>query len=318
MGVQKSTAFRILVFASALAGHEGVVSVVDDKPEQQGHDWDIDSVTVTHQLPLSEAPRMTGRGSPSLVVVSGYALGTIYPLEDEVLVIGRDPANAIVVDDVGASRRHCEVERLGERVVARDLESKNGTFVNDDTITEQVLVDGDLIHVGRTTYKFLAGNSIEQSYYEGLHNVAMQDALTELPNRRYFDEVIARELADIDHFKQINDNYGHVAGDMVLREFARLLRPRVRTSEFFARYGGEEFAFVLPESDLEGAMIFAEAVRRKVEVHMFLHGDKAIPITVSIGGACFGSEIESVQQLIEVVDKKLYEAKDAGRNKVCF
>jgi diguanylate cyclase (GGDEF)-like protein len=309
-----------------------VVSVVDDKPEQEGHDWDIDSVTVTHQLPLSEAPRMTGRGSPSLVVVSGYALGTIYPLEDEILVIGRDPANAIVVDDVGASRRHCEVERLGERVVARDLESKNGTFVNDDTIKEQVLVDGDLIHVGRTTYKFLAGNSIEQSYYEGLHNVAMQDALTELPNRRYFDEVIARELArarrhsrtlvmlmaDIDHFKQINDTYGHVAGDMVLREFARLLRPRVRTSEFFARYGGEEFAFVLPESDLEGAMIFAEAVRRKVEVHVFLHGDKAIPVTVSIGGACFDSEIESVQQLIEVVDKKLYEAKDAGRNKVCF
>jgi two-component system cell cycle response regulator len=309
-----------------------VVSVVEDKPEVEGHDWDIDSVTVTHQLPLSEAPRMTGRGSPSLVVVSGYALGTIYPLEDEVLVIGRDPANAIVVDDVGASRRHCEVERLGERVVARDLESKNGTFVNDDTVTEQVLVDGDLIHVGRTTYKFLAGNSIEQSYYEGLHNVAMQDALTELPNRRYFDEVISRELArarrhsrtlvmlmaDIDHFKNINDTYGHVAGDMVLREFARLLRPRVRTSEFFARYGGEEFAFVLPESDLEGAMIFAEAVRRKVEVHPFLHGDTSISVTVSIGGACFGSEIESVKQLIEVVDKKLYEAKDAGRNTVCF
>ena len=170
--------------------------MVDEEPEESHRpDWDIDSVTVTHQLPLSEAPRVTGRGSPSLVVVSGYALGTIYPIDDEALIIGRDPANAIVVDDVGASRRHCEVERLGDRVVARDLGSKNGTFVNEDTISEQVLVDGDLIHVGRTTYKFLAGNSIEHSYYEGLHNVAMQDALTELPNRRYFDEVIARELA---------------------------------------------------------------------------------------------------------------------------
>ncbi len=309
-----------------------MIRLVDEKPEDGRHDWDIDSVTVTHQLPLSEAPRVTGRGSPSLVVVSGYALGTIYALENEALVIGRDPANVIVVDDVGASRRHCEVEKLGDRVVARDLGSKNGTFVNEDTITEQVLVDGDLIHVGRTTYKFLAGNSIEQSYYEGLHNVAMQDALTELPNRRYFDEVIARELArarrhsrtlvmllaDIDHFKNINDTYGHVAGDMVLREFARLLRPRVRNSEFFARYGGEEFAFVLPESDLEGAKIFAEAVRRKVEVHPFLHGDVNIEVTVSVGGAAFTDGIDSIQQMIEAVDQKLYEAKNTGRNRVCF
>ena len=165
-----------------------------------------------------------------------------------------------------------------------------------------------------------------------LDRAAHEDVLTGLHNRRHAEfalplliegarvagQVISVAALDVDHFKKINDTYGHVAGDMVLREFARLLRPRVRNSEFFARYGGEEFAFVLPESDLEGSKIFAEAVRRKVEVHPFVHGDVNIQVTVSVGGAAFTDEIESIQQMIESVDQKLYEAKNTGRNRVCF
>ncbi|MEC9072122.1 MAG: GGDEF domain-containing protein [Myxococcota bacterium] len=264
------------------------------------------------------------------MVVSGYALGSIYSLEDEPMTIGRDPVNTVVIEDVGASRRHVEIERLCERAVIRDAGSKNGTFVNDEQIEERLLQDGDLIHVGRTTYKFLAGNNVEHSYYEGLHEVAMQCALTELPNRRYFDEVLAREmararrhgrrlvllLADLDRFKSINDDHGHVAGDMVLREFSRLIRDRVRNSEFFARFGGEEFAFVMPEADIEGAWIFAETIRRKIEAQRFDCNGTILNVTVCIGGAALTEDMKGPEDLIAAADERLYEAKRAGRNRV--
>ena len=301
----------------------------DDTPKS-GKDkpWQGFTETITHQMPLVPVGP-PARRSPSLVVVSGYALGTIYRLETEPLSIGRDPTNVIVVEDVGVSRRHAVIERLGDRAVVRDLGSKNGTFVNDETVDEQILGDGDLVHVGHTTYKFLTGDNVEQSYYEEMYDVAVQDQLTELPNRRYFNEVLEREaararrhertlvllLADIDHFKVINDTHGHLCGDMILREFARIVRKRVRTSEFFARFGGEEFAFVLPEASLEGARVFAEAIRRLVAEYSFKCGEQAIAVTVSIGGAQWGLGMKSTRELLALADERLYAAKRGGRNR---
>ena len=290
--------------------------------------WQGFTETITHQMPLVTAAPPSRR-SPSLVVVSGYALGTIYRLENEPLSIGRDPTNVVVVEDVGVSRRHAVIERLGDRAVVRDLGSKNGTFVNEETVNEQLLNDGDLVHVGHTTYKFLTGDNVEQSYYEDMHLVAVQDQLTELPNRRYFNEVLEREtartrrhrrtlvllLADIDHFKVINDTHGHLCGDMILREFAGIVRRRVRSSEFFARFGGEEFAFILPEATIDGARVFAEAVRRLVEEHPFRCGDRTISVTVSIGGAQWTGEMASTRELLALADERLYAAKRAGRNR---
>ncbi len=301
----------------------------DDKPKS-GEDkpWQGFTETITHQMPLVPVGP-PARRSPSLVVVSGYALGTIYRLEIVPLSIGRDPTNVIVVEDVGVSRRHAVIERLGDRAVVRDLGSKNGTFVNDETVDEQILGDGDLVHVGHTTYKFLTGDNVEQSYYEEMYDVAVQDQLTELPNRRYFNEVLEREaararrhertlvllLADIDHFKTINDTHGHLCGDMILREFASIVRKRVRTSEFFARFGGEEFAFVLPEASLDGARVFAEAIRRLVAEHTFLSGEQKVPVTVSIGGAQWSTGMKSTRELLALADERLYAAKRGGRNR---
>ena len=302
-----------------------------DGPHNPDDPWLDHTSTVTHQMPLMPVGPPTRR-SPSVVVVSGYGLGSIFRLTGEPITIGRDPTNVIAVEDVGVSRRHATIERLGEQVVVRDLGSKNGTYVNDDLVTQAVLEDGDLVHVGHSTYKFLAGDNLEYGYYEGLHNVASQDRLTELPNRRYFDEVLEREvararrydscvfllLADIDHFKRINDTWGHLAGDTVLREFARIVRKRVRKSEFLARYGGEEFAFVLPGATRSDAMIFAEAVREIVASNEFVFGEETISVTVSIGGAVFEPGMAESSMLIEAADEKLYEAKRSGRNKVCM
>ncbi|MDP6945715.1 MAG: GGDEF domain-containing protein, partial [Myxococcota bacterium] len=212
----------------------------------------------------------------------------------------------------------------------RDLGSKNGTYVNDMEVRERELVDGDLLHVGHGTYKFLAGDSPEHSYYEGLHDVASKDKLTGIPNRRYFDEALEREVAraqrfggvvvllllDLDHFKSVNDTHGHVFGDAVLRQFARIMRDRLRVNDFCARYGGEEFAIILTNTALEEARVLADSIRMLVEAHTFEEGGISAQATISMGGAVLSPDMKAPKDLIEAADAKLYEAKSSGRNRV--
>jgi two-component system cell cycle response regulator len=290
--------------------------------------WDDVTSTITRQVPMAQVGPGTNK-SPMLVVVAGASLGAMHPVDSTGVTIGREPENSVALDDVNASRRHAVVIEVDGKVLVRDLDSKNGTYVGNEQITEHELQDNDLIHVGRNTLKYLSGDSAEQAYYQQLHSKASEDALTELPNRRYFDQVLDREfarakrgeedlvlvMADIDHFKNVNDTYGHLCGDTVLRTFARVLKDRVRRSEFFARYGGEEFAFILPGASLIAARIFSEAVVDIIAEHAFTYDDREIPITVSLGGALLNSEMNDVEDLIEAADKNLYEAKETGRNK---
>jgi len=214
--------------------------------------------------------------------------------------------------------------------VITDQGSKNGTYVNRDPITEHGLQDGDMIFLGETTMKFLAGDNLEQSYYEYLYQASVEDPLTQVPNRRYFDAFLMREIArtrrynrplslmmlDIDHFKQINDTYGHVCGDKVLREFAEVVTGRLRKSEFLARYGGEEFAIILPETHLEGAKNVAESIRLMIETHSFGCGSQTFPLTVSIGIAVLDDTMVEAGTLVKAADENLYIAKSEGRNRV--
>ena len=287
------------------------------------------TTTVTRQLSMP-GPRAVSRRSPSLVVVSGSLLGTIFRLEDALTTIGRDAVNTITVNDAGVSRRHAVIERYEERVLVRDLGSKNGTYVNDEEVRERDLSDGDLVHVGHGTYKFLSGDSAEHGYYEDVHDVASKDKLTDSPNRRYFDEVLEREigrvshhggtltlmLLDLDHFKGVNDTHGHVFGDAVLRQFARILKGRLRVNDFCARYGGEEFAIILADTGLDEARQLAENIRELCENHLYAEGKTTALVTTSIGGAMWASEMDGPQALIEAADVKLYDAKARGRNRV--
>jgi diguanylate cyclase (GGDEF)-like protein len=127
---------------------------------------------------------------------------------------------------------------------------------------------------------------------------------------------LAFMMFDIDHFKKINDHHGHLAGDFVLKELARIVQGRIRRDEVFARYGGEEFAIVLPETTLEGARALADGLREKIEQSRFVFQGDNIPVTISIGVASLSDSDKTALDLIRNADGKLYEAKRSGRNRV--
>jgi len=202
--------------------------------------------------------------------------------------------------------------------------------LNEDQIArESVLGNGDRIKVGPTILKFLSGADAEAKYHEEIYRMTIVDGLTQIHNKRYLHEELEREVIrarrherplsvlmfDIDFFKRINDQYGHLAGDYVLRELARVVQERIRRDEVFARYGGEEFSIVLPETPLEGALALAESLRSKIAEHNFVFQGERIPTTISIGCAQMSGQ-GGGQELIQAADEKLYEAKRSGRNRV--
>jgi two-component system, cell cycle response regulator len=286
----------------------------------------------TSKLSYDQLVRTLPQGNPRVVIVEGSALGRILELARNPITIGRDPRNTLCLDESGVSRTHAVIMHQSQGVIVRDVGSKNGTFVNREPVQEHVLVDGDMIQLGSTTLKYLSQNNPEHSYYEHLHQASVQDPVTDIPNRRYFEEFVQREIArtrrydrplallmiDLDHFKKVNDTYGHVCGDAVLHDFAHVVSARLRQSEFLARYGGEEFALTLPETNLRGASIVAESIRLLVEKHGFTWENHTLAVTISIGGALLGPDMTSVGELVQAADQELYKAKRGGRNRVCL
>ena len=122
-------------------------------------------------------------------------------------------------------------------------------------------------------------------------------------------------MSDIDHFKKINDQYGHAAGDHILIEYSKIHKKNSRRLDRIARWGGEEFLTLLPETDLEGGGVLAEKLRQKIESHPYFYDDKEIKVTASFGIAEFDDMLE-IDQCIQVADTRLYQAKNSGRNKV--
>jgi diguanylate cyclase (GGDEF)-like protein len=245
--------------------------------------------------------------------------------------VGRGSDNDIMLDGDSVSRRHAYFERGGEKWVIVDDHSTNGTYVNEVQIEgRHELANNDRIKVGPTILKYLSGADAEAKYHEEIYRMTIVDGLTQIHNKRYLYEALEREITrarrhdrplalllfDIDFFKRINDHYGHLAGDYVLRELADAVKTRIRRDEVFARYGGEEFVIVLPETTLEGARALAESIREKVAEHEFTFQNERIPVTISIGCSML-VEDEGANDLIRRADEMLYEAKRGGRNRVC-
>jgi diguanylate cyclase (GGDEF)-like protein len=266
-----------------------------------------------------------------LVVIYGLDLGKKYNVDRPSIVIGRSSKADIQIDQESVSRNHCKLINTGKSIMLRDLGSTNGTYVNDELVDEYVLRDGDLIKIGRCIFKFLSGNNIENAYHEEIYRLTTIDGLTQVYNKRYFIETLEREIGrahryrrelslimfDIDHFKKINDTYGHLAGDHVLKQLASVIKARIRREDIMSRYGGEEFAIILPEIDNYNAVQFAEKIRGIVEKAVFRFEDTDIPVTISIGCASMTTELQEPHEFVRVADGHLYTAKSQGRNRVC-
>jgi two-component system, cell cycle response regulator len=210
-----------------------------------------------------------------------------------------------------------------------DLNSTNGTFVNDQRVERAELKDGDLLRTGKTVLKYLEDN-LELDYMQHLLSLAAVDSLTGLFNKRYFDEVFGKEVAraeqalhplsliilDIDHFKKINDSFGHPAGDAVLKHVASTVKSQIGPSDTLCRVGGEEFALVLPLTPLLLATEAAELIRAAVEVSVCEVLSSPIPATLSLGVAELSRQ-EVPENLYRRADEQLYRAKHTGRNRVC-
>jgi two-component system cell cycle response regulator len=305
---------------------------VPRQPRDPNDSSDSDHVraktVVTSISRISERP--TGKEA-CLVVIYGSELGKKYNLNAPSLVIGRSSKCDIQIDQESISRNHTKIVNTGKSILIRDLGSTNGTYVNDEPIDEYVMRDGDLIKIGRTIFKFLTGGNIENAYHEEIYRLTTIDGLTQIFNKRYFLETLEREIArshryrrelslvmfDIDHFKKVNDTFGHLAGDYVLKHLAQTVKTRIRREDCFARYGGEEFSIVLPEIDGLNSKPFAEKIRQLVEATDFKFENTSMPLTISMGVATLDMDSTDPQALIKRADDRLYEAKSSGRNCVC-
>jgi two-component system cell cycle response regulator len=262
---------------------------------------------------------------------TGPGMGTRYILGDNPMVIGRGNDCDIRINDHSVSRRHARIQPAADGYYAVDLQSTNGTFVNDQQSSICKLKDGDYLRVGNCIYRFLAGGNVESEYHEEIYRLTIIDALTDIHNKRYLMEFLDRELSrsaryerplslivfDLDRFKSINDEMGHLGGDYALRELSAIVKGCIRKEELFARYGGEEFIVVLPETNREGGIKAAERIRSLVEQHLFQYEDKTFPVTVSVGVTCTeGGEILTPTDLIRQADERMYQAKTLGRNRV--
>jgi len=268
-----------------------------------------------------------------LVVLAGSNVGEMYKVEKDRTVMGRGDKVDIRLVDEGISRVHAAVVREDERVFLEDMGSTNGTFCNGVRVQRQDLADGDKILLGSTTIlKFSYQDKLDEMFQRQMSDSALRDGLTKAFNKRFFTERLEGEyqyavrhdtplsllFLDIDHFKRINDQRGHQAGDYVLVELAALVTGALRAEDIFARYGGEEFAIISRGTDIAEGTALAERLRRSVEEHEFVFDGQRLAVTISMGVArAPRAGVTSPAELVTLADDTMYEAKRSGRNRVC-
>ncbi len=265
---------------------------------------------------------------PCLLVLSGPEIGRTIELGYEAIEIGRSAECVLAVKDDLVSRRHARIKRIFSIYFLNDLQSANGTFVNGERVSMVQLNDGDQIRVGDSILKFVA-NYHEAEYSKRAFNLATVDPLTGAHNKWHFDETLAKEVKraaqhptplclialDIDHFKRVNDTFGHPAGDAVLTKVAETVQSLLAAESALFRVGGEEFTVIARAMDQAAALAVAEQIRVAVERARLEHEGRPISVTVSLGVAELASG-ETPNDFYQRADQRLYVSKAAGRNRV--
>jgi diguanylate cyclase (GGDEF)-like protein len=279
---------------------------------------------------------------PSLVFLTGDLIAVPIPLDREEVILGRALEAGVRINDTKVSRQHARIDTVAADSSAKpayilsDLSSRNGTYVNGQKIEKAVLQNGDKIMIGEHILRFDLLDEIDREYQRQIHRLISHDDLTGLLSSRSFFSELRREAArskaqgrgfcvlmmDIDHFKKVNDTYGHLTGSKTLEEIGACVVRSLRTGDAAARFGGEEFAAFLLEAELGQALIAAERIRSCIEQETFSVMRRGKPadthhVTISIGIATFPDDSTDPIELVEMADSALYRAKREGRNRVC-
>lgn len=276
-------------------------------------------------------------GVPPAVVVligpPGYQ-GKQYPITQNDIVIGRSVESQVYIDDKSLSRSHAKFVVVGSEVSIIDLGSTNKTSVNGEALpplSAYLLKNNDQIKTGNVIFKYLERGSIEAVTNQAMYEKSQKDALTGAyskgalldkgPEAMKRSEILNEPLSvvtfDIDHFKKINDTYGHPGGDYILKELCHVVSSKlIRMNDFFARYGGEEFVLILSGTESKMAGEVAERIRHTIESTEFVFEGRKIPVTVSIGVATKMASDTEWSALYDRADKALYQSKQTGRNRV--
>lgn len=295
---------------------------------------------VASDSPLRETERKIFTATRSsderatLTFLTGIEAGQVYSLPEGGCVLGRAPDSQVIIDDQAVSRRHAQILPTNDGYFIEDLDSTNGTFVSGARIARKELHPGDRIQLGANLvlrYSLIDGT--EEALQRRLYESSTRDPLTGAFNRAYLGERLMAEtsharrhdaalsllMIDVDSFKRVNDQHGHLAGDAVLQSVAQFLLHTVRVEDIVARYGGEEFVVLLRATALEGAVRLAERLREGVAKEQVPVDDQVLSVTVSIGVAEL-AELPPEQggtELLAMADARLYRAKISGRNLVC-
>lgn len=279
----------------------------------------------------------------ALIRYVGSPIGEVILLQPSGMYIGRSSECEICLPELEVSRRHVRIE-LHPRsdgatlVEVQDLGSTNGTFVNGRRLGTSslpiVLAEGDVLRVGAHAFKLKRLDELERHYHDTVLTQTTVDSLTGVSNRasvlHYLEKhaELARRhlrplsliLADLDHFKSINDQYGHPTGDLVLQLFGVVLLGRLRSCDHVGRIGGEEFLVVLPETAAKEALQVAENLRVSLERELVgpLSGGDPFQVTCSLGVAQLSEQDVDGGSLLARADVALYKAKSSGRNRVAL
>jgi diguanylate cyclase (GGDEF)-like protein len=302
-----------------------------------------DTSTIIHppSLPASVVKR---ERRPALVSLKGELIAVSIPLERDIVTLGRALEADVRVNDTRTSRLHARVTTERDPVTGEqrwkltDLGSTNGTTVNGQMVTEVLLQEGDKIVIGDQLFRFDLLDEIDREFQKQIHRLLAHDELTGLLTSKSFFSELRRESAraeleslpfcvlmmDLDHFKAVNDNLGHLAGSRTLEAVGDVIKKALRAGDIAARFGGEEFAAIVLDADYAQGLVAAERVRSAVEQHSFPAGapsgteDRPThKITISVGVAAFPDDAKDPIHLVELADSALYRAKRSGRNQIC-
>jgi diguanylate cyclase (GGDEF)-like protein len=312
----------------------------EDGPETQrlpklDSDAPKEGTEVTERRACS--PKAVAYDRIGLTMVAGPTPGRVLTLTSSETVLGRGQSADVQIEERGVSRRHACIRRLSETVCTlEDLGSSNGTFVNGERAHRAILQSGDRVQLGSTVVlRVWLTDESDAELHRRLYEGATLDPLTGVYNRAYVLTQLHQELAfarrhgtdlavlliDVDHFKEVNDSLGHLAGDAVLAGLVARIVQSCRVEDVVARWGGEEFLVLLRATSRDQAAVLAERVRAVVGDGPIAIDETSVQVsvTVSIGAAAL-SELTTTTaestQLIALADARLYRAKAAGRNRV--